>query len=133
MLVYGRETAKQRGGPAVVRADQPATPLHPVAGLTPVTFLVTFGAGLLTSLSPCTLSVLPLTIGYIGGYSGSDAGTDKPSVVPRCGSALADVCPAVPQTQRSCTLAIHGCWMASRIVISFLMQYPAGPQPLPWD
>ncbi len=56
------------------------------AGLTPVTFLVTFGAGLLTSLSPCTLSVLPLTIGYIGGYSGSDAGTDKPSVVPRCGS-----------------------------------------------
>lgn len=27
-----------------------------------------FGAGLLTSLTPCTLSMLPITVGYIGGY-----------------------------------------------------------------
>ncbi len=29
---------------------------------------VIFGAGLLTSLTPCMLSMLPITVGYIGGY-----------------------------------------------------------------
>lgn len=39
--------------------------------LTELTWLsvgVIFAAGLLTSLTPCMLSMLPITIGYIGGY-----------------------------------------------------------------
>ena len=33
----------------------------------PITFLIIFNAGLLTSLGPCSLSLMPVTIAYIGG------------------------------------------------------------------
>lgn len=36
--------------------------------LTVLSVLVIFGAGLLTSITPCMLSMLPITIGYIGAY-----------------------------------------------------------------
>ncbi|HIK56460.1 MAG TPA: cytochrome c biogenesis protein CcdA [Synechococcales cyanobacterium M55_K2018_004] len=39
-----------------------------LAHLSWVSVGVIFGAGLLTSLTPCMLSMLPITIGYIGGY-----------------------------------------------------------------
>ena len=38
----------------------------------PVMIFISFIAGIIASLSPCSLGILPLVIGYVGGYSKSD-------------------------------------------------------------
>src|SRR5512146_1832136 len=37
-----------------------------------LTFVIVWVAGLATSLTPCTLSMLPVTFAYLGGYSEGD-------------------------------------------------------------
>ena len=53
-----------------------------LASVTPLSALVLFGAGLLTSLTPCCLSMLPVTFAYIGGLGTDEEGSSPSTWVP---------------------------------------------------
>jgi len=42
----------------------------------PLTLALVFGGGLLTSLGPCSLSLLPVTLAYLAGFSATEAATN---------------------------------------------------------
>ncbi len=49
--------------------------LSQLSDLTVLSLGIVFLAGLLTSLTPCTLSMLPITVGYIAGYAAKQKGS----------------------------------------------------------
>lgn len=60
-----------------------------LSSLSPASAFVLYGAGLLTSLSPCCLSMLPLTMSYIGSGTEEGASLDQKAVFSSFGPALA--------------------------------------------
>ncbi|MDP6172327.1 MAG: cytochrome c biogenesis CcdA family protein [Prochlorococcaceae cyanobacterium ETNP2_MAG_10] len=46
---------------------------HGLSHLSPLTLVLVFAAGLLTSLGPCSLSLLPVTLAYLAGFDSQQA------------------------------------------------------------
>jgi len=78
--------------------------------VTPGTYVAVFAAGLVTSLSPCTLSVLPLTLGYIGGYAGARGQADGVLFL-RCATSYTSSYTTTPvMFAEACSHAICDLW-----------------------
>jgi cytochrome c-type biogenesis protein len=71
----------------------------------PFTLVLVFSGGLLTSLGPCSLSLLPVTLAYLAGFSARDAQPGAPSGASgAAGGAVAAAAPSLPW-QRSLSFA----------------------------
>lgn len=46
-----------------------------VSGLSPLSFIVVYIGGVITSISPCILTMIPVIVGYIGGYGSQETGS----------------------------------------------------------
>lgn len=45
---------------------------HAISGISPLSLILVYLGGILTSVSPCVLTMIPVMIGYIGGYTGGE-------------------------------------------------------------
>ena len=50
---------------------------------TPLTLALVFAGGLLTSLGPCSLSLLPVTLAYLAGFGADGSRAPTPAAMPR--------------------------------------------------
>lgn len=55
----------------------------------PFTLALVFSGGLLTSLGPCSLSLLPVTLAYLAGFGGREPGQETDAVTTDSGAAQA--------------------------------------------
>jgi len=46
-----------------------------VGSVSPLAFILVYAGGILTSMSPCILTMIPVIVGYIGGYRGNETGS----------------------------------------------------------
>jgi len=108
---------------------------------TPLTLLLVFGGGLLTSLGPCSLSILPVSLAYLAGFgegpawrrsAGFCAGVVSALVL--LGSASALLGRLYGQTPEALSLAVAvlAVLMGLNLLGLLPLRLPAGPDPERW-
>ena len=68
----------------------------------PLTLALVFGGGLLTSLGPCSLSLLPVTLAYLAGFSAQE----NPAAA---GALPCEYGPAADPLDWGCFVSCQGC------------------------